>query len=205
MTRAPAFAAVLTLPGVPRNLWSDPGNVLAFDNLLDAFGAEREAPPAPASNLEASEIAAGIIAKWEGMATKLPDGRYQAYPDPGTGGKPWTIGVGTTGPDVGPDTIWTRDKCLDRFHADLAKFASGVAKAIGDAPTTQAQFDAMTSLAYNIGLGAFGDSTLLKKHKAGDFTGAAAQFDKWINAGGKPMQGLRARRWDERRLYEGKT
>jgi len=201
MTRAAIFAAFRAAkPGI----FDDPVKISILDGICDDFGIAGE-ESAPANGMQASEIAAGIIAKWEGMATKLPDGRYQAYPDPGTGGKPWTIGVGTTGPDVGPDTIWTRDKCLDRFHADLAKFASGVAKAIGDAPTTQANFDAMTSLAYNIGLGAFGDSTLLKKHKAGDFTGAAAQFDKWINAGGKPMQGLRARRWDERRLYEGKA
>ncbi len=201
MTRAAIFAAFRAAkPGI----FDDPAKISILDGICDDFGIAGE-ESAPANGMQASEIAAGIIAKWEGMATKLPDGRYQAYPDPGTGGKPWTIGVGTTGPDVGPDTIWTRDKCLDRFHADLAKFASGVAKAIGDAPTTQANFDAMTSLAYNIGLGAFGDSTLLKKHKAGDFTGAAAQFDKWINAGGKPMQGLRARRWDERRLYEGKV
>lgn len=201
MTRAAIFAAFRAAkPGI----FDDPVKISILDGICDDFGIAGE-ESAPANGMQASEIAAGIIAKWEGMATKLPDGRYQAYPDPGTGGKPWTIGVGTTGPDVGPDTIWTRDKCLDRFHADLAKFASGVAKAIGDAPTTQANFDAMTSLAYNIGLGAFGDSTLLKKHKAGDFTGAAAQFDKWIRADGKPMQGLRARRWDERRLYEGKV
>lgn len=201
MTRAAIFAAFRAAnPG----LFDDPAKISILDGICDDFGIAGE-ESAPANGMQASEIAAGIIAKWEGMATKLPDGRYQAYPDPGTGGKPWTIGVGTTGPDVGPDTIWTRDKCLERFHADLAKFASGVAKAIGDAPTTQANFDAMTSLAYNIGLGAFGDSTLLKKHKAGDFTGAAAQFDKWIRADGKPMQGLRARRWDERRLYEGKV
>ncbi len=201
MTRAAIFAAFRAAkPGI----FDDPVKISTLDGICDDFGIAGE-ESAPANGMQASEIAAGIIAKWEGMATKLPDGRYQAYPDPGTGGKPWTIGVGTTGPDVGPDTIWTRDKCLDRFHADLAKFASGVAKAIGDAPTTQANFDAMTSLAYNIGLGAFGDSTLLKKHKAGDFTGAAAQFDKWIRADGKPMQGLRARRWDERRLYEGKV
>lgn len=201
MTRAAIFAAFLAAkPGI----FDDPVKISILDGICDEFGIAGE-ESAPANGMQASEIAAGIIAKWEGMATKLPDERYQAYPDPGTGGKPWTIGVGTTGPDVGPDTIWTRDKCLDRFHADLAKFASGVAKAIGDAPTTQANFDAMTSLAYNIGLGAFGDSTLLKKHKAGDFTGAAAQFDKWIRVDGKPMQGLRARRWDERRLYEGKV
>ena len=201
MTRAAIFAAFRAAkPGI----FDDPVKISILDGICDDFGIAGE-ESAPANGMQASEIAAGIIAKWEGMATKLPDGRYQAYPDPGTGGKPWTIGVGTTGPDVGPDTIWTRDKCLERFHADLAKFAAGVAKAIGDAPTTQANFDAMTSLAYNIGLGAFGDSTLLKKHKAGDFTGAAAQFDKWIRADGKPMQGLRARRWDERRLYEGKV
>lgn len=201
MTRAAIFAAFRAAkPGI----FDDPVKISILDGICDDFGIAGE-ESAPANGMQASEIAAGIIAKWEGMATKLPDGRYKSYPDPGTGGVPWTIGVGTTGPDVGPDTIWTREQCLERFHADLDKFAAGVARAIGDAPTTQNQFDAMTSLAYNIGLGAFGDSTLLKKHKAGDFTGAAAQFDKWIRADGKPMQGLRARRWDERRLYEGKV
>lgn len=181
-----------------------PERIGILDGICDDFGIAQDNAGA-GSGLLPSRSCADLITKWEGMAKKLPDGRFHAYPDPGTGGAPWTIGAGSTGPDIGPDTIWTREQCLDRFSADLANFGNGVAKLLGDAPTTQAQFDAMTSLAYNIGLGALAGSTLLKKHKAGDYTGAAAQFDRWINAGGRPMQGLRARRWDERRMYEGKA
>jgi lysozyme len=199
MTRAAIFAAFRAAkPG----LFNDPAWIGIVDGICDDAGIARESAP---GGLVPSQACADMIAKWEGMEKKLPDGRFKAYPDPGTGGDPWTIGVGTTGPDVKPGTIWTREQCLERFRADLDKFAKGVAKALDGAPTTQSQFDAMVSLAYNIGLGAFGKSTLLKRHKAGDHGGAAAQFSKWVNAGGKPMQGLRNRRWDETRLYEGKA
>ena len=65
----------------------------------------------------------------------------------------------------------------------------------------QNQFDALVSLAYNIGTGAFNKSTLVKKLNAGDIRGAADQFDVWINAGGKRMQGLVNRRAREKALY----
>ena len=72
--------------------------------------------------------------------------------------------------------VWTQKQCDDRFASHVGEFAANVAKAIGGAATTQHQFDAMASLAYNIGMGNFSASTLLRKHKAGDFAGAAAQF-----------------------------
>ena len=56
------------------------------------------------------------------------------------------------------------------------RFAQKVAAAIGGARTTQAQFDAMVSFAYNVGIRNLQDSTLLRKHKAGDFAGATAEF-----------------------------
>lgn len=181
-----------------------PERIGILDGICDDFGIPRDEVP-KTGGLEASENCAALIAKWEGMAKKLPDGRFKAYPDPATGGVPWTIGVGSTGPDIGPDTVWTREQCLQRFHRDLAHFAHKVAELIGDAPTTQGQFDAMTSLAYNIGVGAFGGSTLLRMHKAGDHDGAEAEFQRWDKAGGKVLQGLRARRWDEARVYGGKA
>ena len=54
----------------------------------------------------------------------------------------------------------------------------------------QNQFDALVSLAYNIGTDAFKKSTLVKKLNANEFRGAADQFDVWVNAGGKRMQGF---------------
>ena len=58
-------------------------------------------------------------------------------------------------------------------------------------PVAQNQFDAMCSLAYNIGTGSFLKSTLLKKVNAGDFIGASEEFLKWNKSGGKELLGDR--------------
>lgn len=142
-----------------------------------------------------------IIKKWEGYANDLGNGKVQAYPDPATGGAPWTIGWGSTGSDIVKGTIWTREQAQQRFERDTAKFVTGVAKALAGARTTQSQFDAMVSLAYNVGLGNFTASTLLRKHKAGDFAGAAAQFAVWNRANKKVLPGLTSRRAEEAALY----
>lgn len=68
-------------------------------------------------------------------------------------------------------------------------------------PVTQSQFDAMVSLAYNIGVGAFLKSTLLKKVNAGDFTGAGEEFLRWNKANGKEVLGLTRRREREKQLF----
>ena len=65
----------------------------------------------------------------------------------------------------------------------------------------QNQFDAMTSLAYNIGVGAFSNSTLLKRVNAKDFLGAANEFLKWDKSNGKPLLGLTRRRQREKELF----
>jgi len=65
----------------------------------------------------------------------------------------------------------------------------------------QNQFDAMTSLAYNIGVGAFSNSTLLKRVNAKDFIGASNEFLKWDKSGGKPLLGLTRRRQREKELF----
>jgi GH24 family phage-related lysozyme (muramidase) len=142
-----------------------------------------------------------LIKRWEGYAKDLGDGRVQSYPDPATGGAPWTIGWGTTGPDVTRGTVWAKEKAQERFVEHIGQFVAGVTRALDGAPTTQNQFDAMVSLAYNVGLGNFGSSTLLKKHKAKDYIGAQAQFAVWNKAAGRVMKGLTDRRADEAKLY----
>ncbi|MDV5822287.1 lysozyme [Sphingobium naphthae] len=92
-----------------------------------------------------------------------------------------------------------------RFAEDIAAFGDSVSALIGSASTTQSQFDAMVSLAYNVGLGKFGGSTLLKMHKAGDHDGAAAQFARWDKANGKVMAGLTRRREAEAKMYRGQA
>ena len=69
-------------------------------------------------------------------------------------------------------------------------------------PVAQNQFDAMCSLAYNIGTGSFLKSTLLKKVNAGDFIGASEEFLKWNKSGGKELLGLTRRRKREQDLFK---
>ncbi len=140
-----------------------------------------------------------LIRQFEGCAKRRADGMFEAYPDPGTGGDPWTIGWGATGDGIGPGTVWTRAECDQRLEADLARYARQVARAIGDAPTSQQQFDALVSFHYNTG--AIGKATLTRKHVAGDHAGAAREFDRWVYAGGRVMKGLVRRRAAEQALY----
>lgn len=131
------------------------------------------------------------IAQHEGL-------RLQAYPDPGTGGEPWTIGVGHTGGVKKGDRI-TRDQAMEYLAKDLA--AAEAAIAAVRAPLNQNQFDALVSLVFNIGAGAFRGSTLLRLLNMGDYGGAADQFLRWNRAGGRVMDGLTNRRRDERALF----
>ena len=67
---------------------------------------------------------------------------------------------------------------------------------------TQNQFDALVSLAYNIGLGAFKNSTLLRQLNRGNFVGASQEFLRWDKSNGKPLLGLTRRREKEKLLFE---
>ena len=127
-----------------------------------------------------------------------------AYPDPGSAdGKPWTIGWGSTGKDIFKGVKWTQAQADARFTATVATFEAGLSNLLGASPTSQCQFDGMLCLAYNIGLGNFGSSTLLKRHKAGDFSGAMKGFASWVYNNHKIMRGLVRRRIAEAKLYSG--
>ncbi len=159
------------------------------------------------------EAGKALIKHSENCFKPIGGGKFAAYPDPRTGGAPWTIGWGSTGKDIGPHTVWTQAQCDARFERDTAMLAAGVDHMLAGAPTTQGQFDALVCFAYNVGLDddhdgnaeGLGDSTLLKKHKAGDFKGARAEFIKWNKAKGKVMAGLITRRAAEARLYGGEA
>jgi lysozyme len=141
-----------------------------------------------------------LIKKWEGCHKRRSDGRLAAYPDPGSAdGKPWTIGWGSTGADVRKGVVWTHAQCDARFASDIQRYVAAVAKALGTAPTTQNQFDALVSFHYNTG--AIATASLTRLHKQGQFAAAAKEFAKWIYNDGKPMKGLANRRAEEARLY----
>lgn len=132
--------------------------------------------------------------------------RLKAYPDPATGGAPWTIGWGHTGPDVKPGMTITQEKADAMFAERLSReFEPGVVKALAGASVTQKEFDALVCFAYNVGLANLRSSTLLKLVKSGDKMQAANQFLQWDKAAGKRMLGLYRRRVSERALFLGKS
>lgn len=147
-----------------------------------------------------------VCEAWRAQATaiiqSLEDCRLVAYPDPGTGGEPWTVGWGATGAGIGPGTTWTQEQANARFDADLARFDTGVMRAV-KVPVAPHERAALISFAYNVGLGAFSRSTLLRKLNAGDKAGAAKEFARWNRANGKVMAGLTRRRAAEAALFQG--
>ena len=82
----------------------------------------------------------------------------------------------------------------------LREFEDGITDALR-VDVTQSQFDALVSWAYNVGLGAARDSTLMRRLNAGDVQGAADQFLRWNRAGGVVLRGLTRRREAERDLF----
>jgi lysozyme len=114
-----------------------------------------------------------------------------------------TIGFGSTGPHVKQGMTITEAEAEALLVKDLERFEEGVEVIAG--PSNDDQFSAMVSLAFNIGLGAFATSTLVKRHKMGNHTGAANAFLSWKMAGGRVLAGLLRRREAERRLYLGEA
>jgi len=112
----------------------------------------------------------------------------------------WTIGWGHTGPEVKPDLIWTREQADNQLRQDLGRFEEGVSDRL-DVDVNENQFSALVSLAYNIGLGNFNGSGLLKQINLGNFEIAAERFLMWNQAGGKVSEGLTRRREAERALF----
>lgn len=125
--------------------------------------------------------------------------RLVAYPDPATGGEPLTIGVGHTGGVKAGDRI-TRKRALELLAEDLRECEDAITSSV-TVPLTQNQFDALCSLIFNIGVGAFKQSTLLKRLNAGAYSDAAAQFGRWTRAGGRVYPPLVNRRLREAALF----
>jgi lysozyme len=112
-----------------------------------------------------------------------------------------TIGFGTTEGVKRGDTI-TPERALMRLLQDADKFSEGV-KRCANVPLFQYEFDAYVSLSYNIGTGAFCNSTLVKKLKTYDYEGACKEILKWDKFQGQSLKGLTHRRQREYKLCMG--
>ena len=142
--------------------------------------------------MKISPIGLAIIKGAEGL-------RLSAYPDPGSGGEPWTIGYGHTG-GVRPGDEISEEQAEELLKADLDTFEECVDDACQH-PLTQGQFDGCVSLAFNIGCKAFSNSTLVQLLNSGESDAAAQQFKRWNKAAGKVLPGLVRRREAERQRF----
>ena len=140
--------------------------------------------------MQISKAGLDLIKQFEGLYLK-------AYRCPA--GVP-TIGYGHTAGVAMGQTI-TQQQADDYLRRDVRQFERAVARLV-TVPLTQGQFDALVSFAFNLGDGALAQSTLLRLLNAGDYAGAAAQFDRWNKAGGRVLPGLVRRRAAERALFE---
>ncbi|HGE8410817.1 TPA: lysozyme [Serratia marcescens] len=144
--------------------------------------------------MQISKSGIELIKRFEGL-------RLKAYQDSvGV----WTIGYGWTQPvdgkKVGPGMQIVQATADRLLKCGVVQYEQGV-NLLVKVKITQSQFDALVSFAYNLGLRSLSTSTLLKKLNAGDKQGAADEFGKWVNAGGKRLDGLVARRAAEREMF----
>jgi GH24 family phage-related lysozyme (muramidase)/uncharacterized protein YvpB len=189
------WAHFVTRPGVQKSSTPPPSvNPSASTNSTTA-GTPRHFKP---QEFRPNSIAAKIIGFFEGL-------KLDAYLD--MIGVP-TIGIGTTrwhdGGPIPMDARITEEQAIAFFKRDAAEFMADIQTAV-NVPLTARQIAAILSWAYNNGTGDFFDSTLLKVINAnGSDEEIRTQLRRWVNADGKPSDGLRRRRNAEAMLWEGR-
>ena len=151
-----------------------------------------------------SSVAALVLSASALIGIALHEGYSGKAYDDGVGVQ--TVGFGTTRIDGRPvqkgDTI-TPQRALQQLGKDADVYQQAMRKCVS-VPLYQHEWDAYTSLTYNIGSGAFCGSTLVRKLNVGDYAGACAEISRWNKAGGRVLAGLTKRRADERQKCEGK-
>lgn len=140
--------------------------------------------------LEQYPLAESLIMHWEGLF-------LHAYQDEvGV----WTIGYGTT-EGIHSGMTCTKDQAIQWMRNEMKQCASSILSVIR-APVNSAELSAMISLTYNIGIGAFSHSTLVRRLNAGEpRLDVANEFLRWVYAGGRVLNGLVARRREERSVF----
>ena len=141
-----------------------------------------------------------LLKTWEGCI-------LTAYPDPASGGDPWTIGYGHTGPEVSPGLTISQAQADAWLEADVAQAAAAVDRLLTPVAITPTQRDALVSFCFNVGAAAFGGSTLVRRLKAGEAarTVLAQELPRWVHGPNGPMPGLVNRRQAELRHAQGVT
>jgi len=140
--------------------------------------------------MNVSQAGIDLIKEFEGL-------RLEAYRDAvGV----WTIGYGHT-ETARPGMKITEAEAEALLRYDIDKRVPAIERAL-KVKVTQNQFDAIVSFVFNVGVGAFRSSTLLKNINRGDIEDEADEFDRWVYAGGKKLPGLVRRRAAERALFE---
>lgn len=123
--------------------------------------------------------------------------RLQAYQDQGG---VWTIGWGSTGSDVGPGLVWSQEEADQRLMDGIQSVEEGI-NTLVSCDLTDNQFSALVCFAYNVGVDALAQSTLLRDINAGDFDAAANEFLRWDKVRGAMVPGLLRRRLAEKALF----
>ncbi|MEM3091771.1 MAG: lysozyme [Candidatus Pacearchaeota archaeon] len=141
-----------------------------------------------------SEKGIELIKKYEGL-------RLSAYRCPSG---ILTIGYGHT-KTTKPGMTINKEMAEILLKEDLKDFEKAINELV-KVPLTQNQFDALISFVFNVGIGNFQKSTLLKKLNEGNYKEAANEFLKWTKArqpgGLKELPGLVKRRNEEKKLFE---
>ena len=136
--------------------------------------------------------AAGIalVGAWEGLRTV-------AYRD--VVGVPTVCYGETRGVKMGDR--YSKAECDTMLGAGLKDFEKGMRRCLKSPDKIPDKtYVAFLSFSYNVGIGAFCRSTLVRKANSGDLRGACKELLKWVNAGGKRIRGLVNRRKDELRI-----
>ena len=148
------------------------------------------------SELAVNQDTINLIKRFEGFEEK-------AYPDPGSKGKPITIGYGTTringNPILEGQTI-TESEAEKLLRKDVNRFAESV-RGLVKVKLTESEFGALVSFAYNAGPGNLGASTLLRYLNSERYIDASNQFLRWTKASGVQLKGLIKRRQAEKQLF----
>jgi GH24 family phage-related lysozyme (muramidase) len=159
----------------------------------------------PAGNFAISENGITIIQGFEGFGKVVSPDMVTAYPDPATGGQPYTIGYGTTAVAIGMPVslgeLISRATAQDYLVSSINRNYLPTLQATVTVPLTQNMIDACLSLIYNIGATNFTNSSVRKYINQQNWCAAGNAFLLWNRAAGKVISGLTSRRQAERTLF----